>query len=111
MEPAALARRYMQIFFGGEPLDALEAILAPDLVFEGPMHSSASARAYIDALKADPPAECAYEPIATLEGEGAVNLVYMFRKPGVRTPMSQLFEVERGRITRILTIFDTGAFT
>lgn len=100
----------MEIFFAGERFSGLERLLAPDLSFTGPFLSFESAEAYIASLEADPPVDCAYELLGTFESESAACLLYRFTKPGVSTPMAQLFEVADGRIRKILLVFDTGAF-
>ncbi|MCK5353019.1 hypothetical protein KAJ77_10565, partial [bacterium] len=65
---------------------------------------------YINSLKSDPPVGCEYRLIRVFESTGSVNLIYEFIKGEFRTPMSQLFEFENDRITRILLIFDTAGF-
>ncbi len=49
--------------------------------------------------------------IRSFEDKSGACLVYEFAKPGVCTPMTQLFEVRDGKISHILLVFDTGAFT
>ena len=105
-----LAERYMGILYGGGRLEELEELLADDLKFEGPLFKFGSAREYIDSLKADPPEGFGYQLIRAWEDETSACLVYMFSKPGVTTPMAQYFQTDGGRITRILLVFDTGAF-
>lgn len=101
---------YMEIFFSGRDLDRLYSIVADDLRFTGPLYHFASAREYVESLKADPPVDCHYELRHTFEHGPWVNLIYEFFKPTVRADMSQLFEVRDEKIIRILLIFDTGRF-
>lgn len=110
MNPEALARRYLDIFYGGRPLDELYEILAPKLRFEGPLATFDSAEAYIDALKADPPAGMRYQLIQSFKKGNSVNLIYDFEKGSIKTRMSQLFVVEGDKISRIQLIFDSAVF-
>ena len=110
MSNLELALRYINIFFSGGDFDDLAEIFSEDLVFEGPFFRSDSSLAYIDSLKKDPPTGCEYRLIRAFEGAGSVNLIYEFLKGEIRTPMSQLFEFNDGKISRILLIFDTAAF-
>ena len=52
----------------------------------------------------------AYVLMHSFEKGPLVNLIYEFSKPTIRTTMSQLFEVQDGKITSVLLIFDSGAF-
>jgi hypothetical protein len=105
-----IALKYMDIFYSGGDLDELEEIFSVDLEFEGPFSRFDSAADYINSLKSDPPVGCEYRLIRVFESTGSVNLIYEFIKGEFRTPMSQLFEFENDRITRILLIFDTAGF-
>ena len=111
MTPLDIALRYMEVFFSGTNMDALRPLLADDFRFEGPFYTYDSADDYINALKADPPEDFAYTLINAYEGPSSVCLVFEFAKPGIRIPMVQLFELDNGRIRKVLLIFDTGAFT
>jgi hypothetical protein len=105
-----IALRYMDIFYSGEDLDELNEIFSEDLIFEGPFYNFHSSATYIDSLKSDPPVGCEFRLIRVFESTGSVNLIYEFIKGEIRTPMSQLFEFEDGRIIRILLVFDTSSF-
>ena len=109
MSPLQLALRYMEIFCSGRDLDAMAGLFADDFRFKGPFFEFDSAREYVDSLKADPPEQCGFEIIQAFENESSACLVYAFRKPGVRTPMAQLFEIAGGRINRVLLVFDSAA--
>lgn len=111
MKPLELALTYMDIFFSGTNLDALHYILDEDCIFEGPFFQSRSAKEYITALKADPSKNCSYTLIKSLEHESTACLFYQFEKPGVSTPMAQLFEMRNNKIYKIILIFNTAAFT
>lgn len=108
--PLHLAKRYLEIFCSGEDLDRLYPLLADDLRFQGPFHEYASARAYVEALKADPPRGVRCTILGAYEQSGSACLVYRFTKPGVDTLMAQQFEVERERIGKMVLIFNTAAF-
>jgi hypothetical protein len=105
-----IALKYMDIFYSGKEFDELAEIFFDNLVFEGPLFRFDSASDYIESLKSDPPVSCEYRLIRVFESTGSVNLIYEFIKGEIRTPMSQLFEFENGRISRILLVFDTARF-
>ncbi len=105
-----IALRYMDIFYSGRELERLYAIMADELRFDGPFFRFDSAHDYIASLLSDPPVKCEYRLLYSFEKGSMVNLIYEFSKPGIRTTMSQLFEVRDGNITSVLLIFDSGAF-
>ena len=111
MKPMELALKYMEIFFSGEDIEELSHLFAEDLTFRGPLYETNSAQDYINSLKSDPPRGFAYEIIGSFEGSSSARLVYRFTKPGVSTLMAQLFEVSDDKISKIVLVFDTGAFT
>ena len=100
----------MDVFFSGGDVDASTPLFAPDLTFSGPFYEYDSAAAYIDALRADPMENAHYEIIRAYEDASSACLVYRFTKPGISTPTAQFFEVSNGKISKILLVFDTGAF-
>ncbi len=110
MTPLLLAHAYLNIFFHTHDMDELYELFAEDMVFEGPFFQSDTAEAYINRLKADPPVGCSYELHHAFESADAAMLVYTFRKGEIEAKMAQLFEVNEGRIKRIVLIFDTGDF-
>lgn len=110
MTPLELALGYMDIFFSGEDLDRLEAILDTGCQFRGPFYQFDSAQEYIASLKADPPVDCNYKIIHSFEQNNVVNLIYYFSKPDFSTMMSQLFQVLDNKITSMVLIFDSAAF-
>ncbi len=91
-------------------MDGLYDLCAKDMVFEGPFFQSDTAEAYINSLKADPPLGCSYELHHAFESADAAMVVYTFRKGEIEAKMAQLFEVDEGRIRRILLVFDSGEF-
>ena len=101
----------MHIFFSGTELDELHHILDEDCTFEGPFFQSRSAEEYIMALKTDPPINCSYTLIESLEHEATACLFYQFEKPGITTPMAQLFGIKNDKICKIILIFNTTEFT
>jgi len=110
MKPLELAKRYMEIFFSGVNFDELGKLFAKDFTFVGPFYRFESAEAYINSLKSDPPKDLKYKIMKTFEEETSVCLVYQFSKPGVTTYMTQIFEVDGGKIKKIVLTFDAGAF-
>jgi hypothetical protein len=106
-----LALKYMEIFFSGENIEELRHLFAEDLTFRGPLYEFNSAEDYIDSLKSDPPQGFAYEILSSFENSSSARLVYRFSKPGVSTLMAQLFEVSDDKISKIVLVFDTSAFS
>jgi len=111
MKPMDLALKYMEIFFSGENIEELRPLFAEDLTFRGPLYEFNSAEDYIDSLKLDPPEGFGYEIIGSFEDSSSARLVYRFTKPGVSTLMAQLFKVSGDKISKIVLVFDTSAFT
>jgi hypothetical protein len=111
MRPTNLALQYLASFFGDAPLEAMEPLLADDLVFEGPLYEFHSAKSYLDALKADPPENVSYQLLAQFENHNSACLIYRFIKPGIETPMAQTFDIANGKISKIRLIFDTKVFS
>jgi len=110
MQPLELASKYMEILFYGKELDDLHQIFASDLLFSGPLFEFDTAEAYIDSLKSDPPSGFKYSILQSYENESSACLIYQFSKPGISVPMAQMFEVSNEKISRIILIFDKGAF-
>jgi len=111
MTPLNLANRYMEVFYGGEPIESLSEIFSEEFSFKGPFHEFNTSAEYIESLKSDPPVGLEYKIIAAYENEKSACLVYQFSKSGMSTIMSQIFEVANGKISKIILVFDTGAFT
>lgn len=110
MTPTQLAEKYMQCFYGEAPLSSMEALLADDLIFQGPLYEFSSAKDYLESLTTDPPIDARYRMIKVFEKDNSVCFIYQFIKAGIETPMAQTFEVENGKISKINLIFDTKAF-
>ena len=106
-----LAQKYMDAFFGKAPLESLEEIFADNLVFEGPYLYTTSARAYMNELRKNPPANVSYETEEIFEKENMVCMAYQFSKSGVKTRMVQIFEMNNEKISKIKLVFDTKTFT
>lgn len=107
--PQELAHRYIEIIFGGEPLDQLSTILHPECRFEGPFLQTDTAIQYIEAMKADPPSDFKCIMMHVFEKANIVCLVYRFKKGNKDTVMTQLFETEGHQIARIILIFNPNA--
>lgn len=100
----------MACFYGDAPLKEMEAILADELVFQGPFCEFNSARDYLESLKADPPGDAKYEILQVYEAGDSICFIYRFIKQGISTLMAQTFEIRAGKIVKIILIFDTRAF-
>ncbi len=111
MNSTELALKYMAAFYGDSPLESMKPLLASDLVFEGPFHTSKTGDAYFESLAKNPPKDVKYQILEVYEKETSACLIYQFSKPGVETTMVQTFEINDGKITKIKLIFDTRAFT
>ena len=111
MSPLEIAKKYMESFYGEAPLDAMLPLLSENLIFKGPFVEFDTALEYFESLKENPPEGVSYKILNTFENENTVCMIYEFSKPGVITPMAQIFEVVDDKITNIRLIFDTNAFT
>lgn len=111
MSPLDLALQYMEIVYSGRDFERLYRIVSADLIFQGPFFRADTAREYVESLIADPPDAFEYEILHAFESGESANLIYEFSKPGVLTPMSQLFDTIDGKIAHILLIFDSDAFS
>ena len=101
----------MEVFYGEEPIESLDGLFSEEFSFKGPFHEFNTSAEYIESLKLDPPVGLEYRIIEAYENEKSACLVYQFSKPGLSTIMSQIFEVSNGKISKIILVFDTGAFT
>ncbi|MFQ5598120.1 MAG: nuclear transport factor 2 family protein [Nitrospiria bacterium] len=110
MKPLALAQQFMDIFFSEDNPEQLKPLLSGDFTFQGPFYTFDSPEDYIEALRSNPPQGMQYRIIRAYESESSACLIYRFIKPGVGTPMAQVFEVRDGRICKILLLFDTRPF-
>ena len=105
-----IAVQYLTHFCAGE-LPALEALFADDLKFSGPFIKTTSRGEYIGELRKAPPVACTFEIDEVVERDRSVAIFYTFKKPGVATPMAQLFRFKNSLIAEVLLIFDSAAFT
>ena len=110
MNPLDLALQYMDIFYSTREIDVLAPLLAENLVFQGPFYQFDSAEAYLASLRGDSRAGLTYSLIHSVADATSACLIYQFSKPGISTPMAQLFEIRGGKIKKIILIFDTKVF-
>jgi len=110
MKPLQLARRYMDIFYSGEQIEALMDILAEQCHFKGPLYEFYTSRDYVSSLLKDPPKNMSYQELSALECGNSACIIYQFVKGSIETPMCQYFIVGDGKIIDILLIFDTHVF-
>lgn len=110
MKPLDTALKYMDILYSGKDIEMLRNILSEELIFKGPFFEFDTAEDYINSLKSDPPIGFKYELLYTFEESSVVCLIYQFSKPGIQTPMTQLFEFREDKICKTLLIFDTSQF-
>ncbi len=110
MKPLELALIYMDCFYNTGNLEALEKILAPSLVFEGPLFTFDSASAYLTSLRDAPPEGMRFELLQAFENQDQVCLIYQFSKADISVPMAQSFKITNNKISKIRLIFDTRPF-
>jgi len=108
--PLDLAMKWMEIFFRNENFGELESILTPDCTFSGPFARYESAKTYINTLKDDPPGDCNFEILETVESQNDVALFYRFKKSGVNAVIAQYFKIDDGLISEIRLVFDSADF-
>lgn len=111
MNSRTLAKKYLDCFFGKQPLSDMRELLADDLVFAGPFHQSTSADVYLKSLMDDPPVNASCNILYEFEKEDVACIIYEFAKPGINTTMTQVFEVTNSKISKIILVFDTAAFS
>lgn len=109
MKPLKIALKYLDTFYHEDDPELLRELVHPDLSFEGPIFEFSSAEDYIESLKQDPPRDMDYRIIKSFADDKSVCLVYEFSKPGIKTNMVQLFDIDDGKIRRIRLVFDTAA--
>lgn len=109
MKPLKIALRFMDVFYHEDDPELLRELLHGNLVFEGPLYEYSSADDYIEALSQDPPRDMDYRILKSFADDSSVCLYYEFSKPGIKTPMVHLFDIEDGKIRRIRLLFDTAA--
>jgi len=105
-----LAKQFLDIFYSGKNLDDLYRLVTDNFSFYGPLYQYNSAQAYIEALKNDPPNDLHYFILQEYENQTSVCLIYQFSKPGIQLPMTQLFEFQEEKISKITLIFDPTEF-
>ena len=111
MRPLELANKYLEIFYSGKNIQDLSQLFTNDLKFNGPFYAFDTSEAYVNSLLSNPPKDFKYSILHSYENSASACIIYQFSKPGVTLPMTQLFEIKNGKISKILLIFDTGRFT
>jgi len=111
MRPLELAYQYMDIVFENGKISDLQDIFTNNLKFNGPLFQFNNAVDYITSLENDPPEDFEYEIIQSFENESSACLIYKFSKPGISTIITQIFEIADDKISEIILVFDTKAFT
>ena len=95
-------------------LRAIEALLAPDVEFVGPMASLVGRRAVVDAFAGVMPMMEAItmRKLVVDEDGGAAAAFYDFlaKEPVGQVRMAEMLELEDGRITHCEMFFDPTAF-
>lgn len=104
-----LSLEFLDAFCNGE-IDRLEALLAEDLRFEGPLLQSNHRAAYLERLHADPPGEASYEIRDLIESHESVALLYDYRTKSGTTLIAQWNRFRGRRISEIVLVFDARRF-
>ena len=104
-----IAIQYLEHFCKGET-EALAALIHDDFSFSGPFISFDSKEGYIASLMEDPPRNYSIEILNAFAEGDDVALFYNFSKPGISTPMAQVFKFNNDKICASLLIFDTRVF-
>ena len=110
MSPLEIAHKYMDCFYGQAPLEDMRRLLAADMKFNGPLDHFETGQDYFMSLQNDPVVNASYEILHEYQDGKTACLVYLFRKPGIETVMSQVFEIVDDKIKSILLVFDSVEF-
>ena len=105
MKNRDIVLEYLRCFCAGD-IDGLERLLAPELRFNGPLHSFDTARQYIDSLRADPPEKSRYDIVSITESDDSIAVFYEYHKPDYGMTIAQLFRISDRKISEILLVFD-----
>jgi len=100
MKPLQLAIRYLEILFNKGNLDDLKVLFTVDFKFTGPFYEFHSSDEYIRSLKSDPPKYFSYKILKSFQDDHCACIIYQFSKPGINTPMAQIFELENEKIKK-----------
>lgn len=111
MTPLQIAYKYMETFYGKEPLEELRQLMSDTPDFEGPFYHFISGDVYFRSLQANPPAGSGYQVLNAYANRNSACLIYRFKQSGVDSLMAQTFEVNGDKITKIRLIFDASEFT
>lgn len=104
-----LALKYLKHFCAGD-IDGLAPLLAPDLVFSGPLYTYDSSEEYLNSLRNDPPEKCGYKILDVADNPNSVAVFYEYHKPDRKLLIAQLFKIKDRKINSILLIFDGRGF-
>jgi hypothetical protein len=104
------ALQFVKSFCAGD-VDGLAPMLADDLRFSGPFFQFASADAYLNNLRDDPPEKCGYRVLSVTEGADSVSIYYDYEKVDGAITIAQLFKFADDRISEILLVFDGRGLT
>ena len=101
---------YLDVLFTGKSLVKLHHVLNKNLDFLGPFAQYSTAEDYVKALLADPPVDFSFKIIERFKLDNTVCVHYLFTKPGVKTKMIQIFEIQNSEIKKIRLFFNPGDF-
>ncbi len=104
-----IAIAFLKHFCSGD-IDAIKTLLAPELTFNGPLHSFDSADSYIESLRSDPPVPGDFNIISLHETADLVTALYDYIKPDNTIRIEQHFQIKEGKITGIALHFDIADY-
>lgn len=100
-----VALAWLRAFCAGD-VDAVAALLAPDVHFRGPLHRSDSAAEYVDSLRRDPPERCDCRIHAVIADGEDVAIFYDYLKPAGPVTIAQHFRIRDGLVAGTRLVFD-----
>jgi len=109
MKPLRIAVKFLDTYYNEADPELLREFVHPEFTYEGPGLFLTTADDYIESTRQDPPQDVKYKIVKSFSDESSVCLVYEFKKPGIRTTMVLLFDIENGKISRIRHVYDSVA--
>jgi len=83
----------MEVSYAERTINDLRSLFSDEFIFEGSFVERHGANEYIASLNCEPPRDCRYVVLHEFETESSASLIYQFSKPGVNTPMAQVFSI------------------
>jgi len=100
-----IALTFIQLFCEGN-INAINVLLASNVVFKGPFHTFYSAKDYVKSLEASPPEKFNYDIISVTENKNEVAIFYKYHKKDRTMDIAQLVKIANQKVVEIQVIFD-----